>query len=185
MVYDKRTRLIVKTIHVNFDELPEMTSDKYNSGLAPQCQTMAFKHNHLSPEPLCQENVPIADTIVTTSLKELEILSVGTRQHLDTDGEMCIFALTVSQAEPKNIKEAMADQAWKEAMQEELHLFERLDVWKLVDRPYNKNVIGMISLWKNKRDEKTNVIRNKACLVAKGYCQEEGTDFKESFAQVA
>ncbi|GKE38633.1 retrovirus-related pol polyprotein from transposon TNT 1-94, partial [Tanacetum coccineum] len=50
-----------------------------------------------------------------------------TKRQLDTDGEMCMFALTVSRAEPKNIKEAMADHAWIEAMQEELHQFERLD----------------------------------------------------------
>ncbi|GJV96781.1 hypothetical protein Tco_1548358 [Tanacetum coccineum] len=44
------------------------------------------------------------------------------------DPEMCMFALTVSNAEPKNIKEAMDDHAWIEAMQEELHQFDRLKV---------------------------------------------------------
>ncbi|GKE89207.1 retrovirus-related pol polyprotein from transposon TNT 1-94, partial [Tanacetum coccineum] len=65
---------------------------------------------------------------------------------------MCMFALTVSQNEPKNIKEAMADSAWIE---------------------------------KNKRDEEQTVIRNKARVVAKGYSQQEGIDFEESFAPVA
>nr|GEV96311.1 retrovirus-related Pol polyprotein from transposon TNT 1-94 [Tanacetum cinerariifolium] len=51
---------------------------------------------------------------------------VQTRRQLATDSEMCMFALTVSTAEPKNIKEAMADSAWREAMQEELHQFNRL-----------------------------------------------------------
>ncbi|GJT26069.1 retrovirus-related pol polyprotein from transposon TNT 1-94 [Tanacetum coccineum] len=54
--------------------------------------------------------------------------SIRTRRQLETDGEMCMFALTVSRTEPKNIKEAMADSAWIEAMQEELHQFDRLDV---------------------------------------------------------
>ncbi|GKC66125.1 hypothetical protein Tco_1098723 [Tanacetum coccineum] len=45
--------------------------------------------------------------------------SIRTRRQLETDGEMCMFALTVSQTEPKNIKEAMADSAWIESMQEE------------------------------------------------------------------
>ncbi|GKF56074.1 hypothetical protein Tco_0166414 [Tanacetum coccineum] len=54
--------------------------------------------------------------------------SIRTRRQLQTDGEMCMFALTVSQTEPKNIKEAMANSAWIEAMQEELHQFDRLDV---------------------------------------------------------
>ncbi|GKF39749.1 retrovirus-related pol polyprotein from transposon TNT 1-94 [Tanacetum coccineum] len=78
---------------------------------------------------------------------------------------MCMFALTMSRTEPKTIKEAMADSAWIEAMQEELHEFDRLD--------------------KNKRDEENTVIRNKDHLVAKGYAQKEGIDFEESFAPVA
>ncbi|GJQ94553.1 retrovirus-related pol polyprotein from transposon TNT 1-94 [Tanacetum coccineum] len=98
---------------------------------------------------------------------------------------MCMFALTVSTTEPKNIKEAMADSAWIEAMQEELHQFDRLQVWELVDKPFGKNVIKLKWLWINKKDEDQTIIRNKTRLVAKGYAQEEGINFKESFALVA
>nr|GEX17257.1 retrovirus-related Pol polyprotein from transposon TNT 1-94 [Tanacetum cinerariifolium] len=111
--------------------------------------------------------------------------SVRTRRQLESDGEMCMFALTVSRTKPKNIKEAMADSAWIKLMQEELHQFDRLDVWELVDRPLCKNVINMKWLWKNKRDKENIVIRNKSRLVAKGYAQKEGVDFEESFAPVA
>ncbi|GJR84018.1 retrovirus-related pol polyprotein from transposon TNT 1-94 [Tanacetum coccineum] len=111
--------------------------------------------------------------------------SIGTRRQLETDGEMYMFALTVSQTKPKNIKEAMVDSAWIESMQEELHQFDRLDVWELVDRPLCKNVINLKWLWKNKRDEENTVIQNKSHLVAKGYAQKEGIDFEESFAPVA
>ncbi|GJY95790.1 retrovirus-related pol polyprotein from transposon TNT 1-94, partial [Tanacetum coccineum] len=55
---------------------------------------------------------------------------VQTRRQLATDLEMCMFTLTVSTAEPKNIKEAMADSAWIEAMHEELHQFDKLQVWE-------------------------------------------------------
>nr|GEZ41913.1 Gag-Pol polyprotein [Tanacetum cinerariifolium] len=79
----------------------------------------------------------------------------------------------------------MVDSAWIELMQEELHQFDRLDVWELVDRPLCKNVINMKWIWKNKRDEENTVIRNKSRLVAKGYAQKEGVDFEESFAPVA
>nr|GEV69126.1 reverse transcriptase domain-containing protein [Tanacetum cinerariifolium] len=103
--------------------------------------------------------------------------------HIDL--EMCMYALTVSTAEPKNIKEAMADSAWIEAMQEELSQFDRLQVWELVDKPFGKSIIRIKWLWKNKKDEDQTVIRNKARLVAKGYAQEEGIDFEESFALVA
>ncbi|GJR45275.1 retrovirus-related pol polyprotein from transposon TNT 1-94 [Tanacetum coccineum] len=95
---------------------------------------------------------------------------VQTRRQLATDPEMCMFALTVSIVEPKNIKEAMADSAWIEAMQEELHQFDRLQVWELVDKPFGKNVIKLKWLWKNKKDEDQT---------------EEGIDFKKSFALVA
>ncbi|GKG14890.1 hypothetical protein Tco_0354490 [Tanacetum coccineum] len=80
---------------------------------------------------------------------------VQTRRQLATDPEMCMFALTVSTAKPKNIKEAMADSVWIEAMQEELHQFDRLQVWELVDKPFKW-------LWKNKKDEDQTIIRNKA-----------------------
>ncbi|GJV77409.1 retrovirus-related pol polyprotein from transposon TNT 1-94 [Tanacetum coccineum] len=103
----------------------------------------------------------------------------------NTDPEMCMFALTISTAEPKNIREAMADHAWIEAMQEELHQFKRLGVWELVDKQFRKNVIDFKWLWKDKKDEDNTVIHNKAHLVAKGYRQEEGIDFEESFALVA
>nr|GEW18375.1 retrovirus-related Pol polyprotein from transposon TNT 1-94 [Tanacetum cinerariifolium] len=110
---------------------------------------------------------------------------VQTRQQLATDPKMCMYALTMSTTEPKNIKEAMADSVWIEAMQEELHQFDRLQVWELVDKPFGKTVIKIKWLWKNKKDEDQIVIRNKARLVAKGYAQEEGIDFEESFAPVA
>ncbi|GJX89128.1 retrovirus-related pol polyprotein from transposon TNT 1-94 [Tanacetum coccineum] len=72
-----------------------------------------------------------------------------------------------------------------EAMQDELHQFDRLNVWELVDNPFGKTIIKLKWLWKNKKDEDNIVIRNKARLVAKGYAQEEGIDFGESFTPVA
>ncbi|GJT09640.1 retrovirus-related pol polyprotein from transposon TNT 1-94 [Tanacetum coccineum] len=110
---------------------------------------------------------------------------VMTRQRLHTDSEVCMYALTVSTIEPKNIKEAMADHSWIESMQDELNQFERLQVWELVPRPEGKNVIALKWLWKNKCDAENIVVRNKTRLVAKGYKQEEGIDFEESFAHVA
>nr|GEX81816.1 retrovirus-related Pol polyprotein from transposon TNT 1-94 [Tanacetum cinerariifolium] len=70
-------------------------------------------------------------------------------------------------------------------MQDELNQFKHLDVWKLVERPIGKNIITVKWIWKNKTDAENTVIRNKSCLVSKGYRQEEGIDFKESFSPVA
>ncbi|GJV09444.1 retrovirus-related pol polyprotein from transposon TNT 1-94 [Tanacetum coccineum] len=94
---------------------------------------------------------------------------------------MCMFALSVSKAEPKNIKEAMANHTWIQAMREELHKSDKLNVWELVDKPFR---INLKWLWKNKKDEDNTVIHNKIRLLAKGYHQEEGIDFEESFAPV-
>ncbi|GJU11028.1 retrovirus-related pol polyprotein from transposon TNT 1-94 [Tanacetum coccineum] len=70
-------------------------------------------------------------------------------------------------------------------MQDELSQFKRLDVWQLVPLPEGRHAIKVKWLWKNKTDAKNTVIRNKSRLVAKGYSQQEGIDFEESFAPVA
>nr|GFA64052.1 hypothetical protein [Tanacetum cinerariifolium] len=76
--------------------------------------------------------------------------SVRTRLQLESDGEMCMFVLTLSQTEPKNIKEAMADSAWIESMQEELHQFDRLDLIEIVlfivDSGCSKHMTGNLKL---------------------------------------
>ncbi|GJU39585.1 gag-pol polyprotein [Tanacetum coccineum] len=110
---------------------------------------------------------------------------VMTRQRLHTDSEVCMCALTVSTLEPKIIKGSMLDHNWIESMQDELHQFERLDVWELVPRPDGKNIIAVKWLWKNKYDAENIVIRNKSRLVAKGYKKEEGIDFEESLSPIA
>ncbi|GKD74625.1 hypothetical protein Tco_1332907 [Tanacetum coccineum] len=90
-----------------------------------------------------------------------------TRKRLQSDPEVCMYALAVNTLEPKNIKEAMSDHSWIESMQDELHQFKRLDVWELVPRPDGKNIIAVTWLWKNKSDAENIVIRNKSRLVAK------------------
>nr|GFC54944.1 Gag-Pol polyprotein [Tanacetum cinerariifolium] len=125
-VFNKRTRVIVETIHVNFDELPQMASDHVSSDLAPECQRMELEHDSLSPglqdkretssrhvdssnintfyqhhpsEHRWTKDHPLEQVIGNPSQ------SVRTRRQLESDGEMCMFALT-----------------------EELHQFDRLDV---------------------------------------------------------
>ncbi|GKE90674.1 retrovirus-related pol polyprotein from transposon TNT 1-94 [Tanacetum coccineum] len=74
---------------------------------------------------------------------------------------------------------------WIESMQEELLQFKRLDVWVLVSFSNHVKPLTLKWLFKNKHDEENTVIRNKTLLVVRGYRQEEGIDFKESFAPVA
>jgi hypothetical protein len=95
------------------------------------------------------------------------------------------FTCYTSQIEPKKIDEALNDEFWVLAMQEELNQFERNEVWTLVPRPKTTNVIGTKWIYRNKSDEDGNIVRNKARLVAQGYSQIEGIDFEETFAPVA
>ncbi|GKC56350.1 retrovirus-related pol polyprotein from transposon TNT 1-94, partial [Tanacetum coccineum] len=104
---------------------------------------------------------------------------------LRADGDMCMYALIVSTMEPRNVKEAMTDPAWIESMQEKLLQFKRLDVWVLVPALDNIKPLTLKWLFKNKHDEENIVIRNKPHLVVRGYRQEEGIDFEESFTLVA
>nr|GEV91451.1 uncharacterized mitochondrial protein AtMg00820-like [Tanacetum cinerariifolium] len=86
--------------------------------------------------------------------------------------------------ELKNVKEAMKDPAWIDSMQEELLQFKRLDVCVPVSAPDNISPLTLKWLFKNKHDEVQMVIRNKSRLVVRGYRQEEGIDFEESFIPV-
>ncbi|GJS41401.1 putative ribonuclease H-like domain-containing protein [Tanacetum coccineum] len=70
-------------------------------------------------------------------------------------------------------------------MQDELLQFRLQKVWRLVDLPKGKHAIGTKWVYKNKKDERGTVVRNKARLVAQGYTQEEGIDYDEVFAPVA
>ncbi|GJS69393.1 retrovirus-related pol polyprotein from transposon TNT 1-94 [Tanacetum coccineum] len=110
---------------------------------------------------------------------------VLTRNQLRTDGDICTYALIVSTMEPRNVKKAMIDPAWIDSMQEELLQFKRLDVWVLVPPSDNIKPLTLKWLFKNKHDEENTIIRNKTRLVVRGYRQEEGIDFEESFTLVA
>ncbi|GJS18327.1 putative ribonuclease H-like domain-containing protein [Tanacetum coccineum] len=89
------------------------------------------------------------------------------------DQQHCLFAYFLSQEEPKKIAEALQDDSWVQAMQEELLQFKLQQVWVLVDLPHGMKVIGTKWVYRNKRDERGVVVRNKARLVAQGYTQEE------------
>ncbi|GJV03420.1 putative ribonuclease H-like domain-containing protein, partial [Tanacetum coccineum] len=87
--------------------------------------------------------------------------------------------------EPKKLIQALDDPSWIEAMQEELLQFKLQKVWTLVDLPIGKRAIRTKWVFRNKKDGRGIVVRNKARLVAQGYTQEEGIDYDEVFALVA
>nr|GEW56583.1 hypothetical protein [Tanacetum cinerariifolium] len=180
-VFNMRTRAIVETIHVNFDELPQMASDhvvlkssaKTTPDASNQCQQQHTTplNNQTTHEPTCQ--VPIQAPTVTSTENINQAEMIEENAEVENDEFINIFCTLIQ------------DRGETLSRHEELHQFDRLDVWELVDRPLCKNIINMKWLWKNKRDKENTVIRNKSRLVAKGYAQKEGVDFEESFAPVA
>jgi len=91
----------------------------------------------------------------------------------------------ISMIEPTTVDETLSDDGWILAMQEELNQFQRNDVWDLVPKPSQKNIIGTKWVFMNKLNEQGEVTKNKTRLVAQGYSQQEGIDYTEIFAPVA
>ncbi|GJR68116.1 retrovirus-related pol polyprotein from transposon TNT 1-94 [Tanacetum coccineum] len=110
---------------------------------------------------------------------------VSTRKQLATDALWCLYNSVLPKVEPKNFKSTITEDWWFQAMQDEIHEFDRLQVWELVPQPDCVMIIALKWIYKVKLDEYGDVLKNKARLVAKGYRQEEGIDFEESFAPLA
>ncbi|GJS24423.1 putative ribonuclease H-like domain-containing protein [Tanacetum coccineum] len=110
---------------------------------------------------------------------------VSTRLQLHEQALLCYYDVFLTSVKPKNYKDTLTQACWIEAMQEELYEFERLKVLELVPPPDKAFVITLNRIYKVKLDELGGILKNKAWLVARGYCQEEGINFEESFAPVA
>ncbi|GJV49471.1 retrovirus-related pol polyprotein from transposon TNT 1-94 [Tanacetum coccineum] len=201
-IYNKRTRLINETIHVDFDELTAMASKKLSLGLGHQLLTHGTISSGLVPNPpsltpvaspvpavVASDPADSTDTPSSTTilkpLKNHNPQSVSTRHQLQNEAMFCYFVAFLTSVEPKNYKKALKESCWIKAMQEELNEFERLEVWELIPRPDRVMIITLKWIFKVKLDELGGVLKNKARLVARGYHQEEGIDFEESFSPVA
>nr|GEU70119.1 hypothetical protein [Tanacetum cinerariifolium] len=133
----------------------------------------------LNPPPGVNEPVPkfIAPIAEVIAPEPTESTSSPSSTTVDQDAPSAI--------EPKTYKDALTQACCIQVMQEELNEFERLEVWELVLHPDKVMVITLKWIYKVKLDELGAILKNKARLVARGYRQEEGIDFEESFAPVA
>nr|GFB99868.1 integrase, catalytic region, zinc finger, CCHC-type, peptidase aspartic, catalytic [Tanacetum cinerariifolium] len=130
-----------------------------------------------SPAQAVQVSVSSAGTPLSTTIDQ-DVPSL----HISPSSS----ALSVlSKIEPKNFKSAIIEDCWFQAMQDEIHEFDRIQVWELVPQPDRVMIIVLKWIYKVKLDEYGDVLKNKAWLVAKGYHQEEGIDFEECVAPVA
>nr|GEU31345.1 retrovirus-related Pol polyprotein from transposon TNT 1-94 [Tanacetum cinerariifolium] len=110
---------------------------------------------------------------------------VSTRKQFATDALWCLYNSVLSKVEPKKFKSTITEDCWFQAMQDEIHEFDRIQVWELVPQPNCVMIIALKWIYKVKLDEYDDVLKNKARLVAKGCRQVNGIDFEESFAPVA
>ena len=87
--------------------------------------------------------------------------------------------------EPESFDEASKLNKWRAAMEEEMMMILKNETWTLVDRPTNKKVIGVRWVYKTKLNTDGSINKFKARLIVKGYSQQHGVDFLDTFAPVA
>nr|GFA54060.1 hypothetical protein [Tanacetum cinerariifolium] len=175
-VFNKRTRVIMESIHVNFDELPHMASDQNSFDPAPECQTMPLNHDSLSPaiQQTYDENDQVADDeFINIFSNPVQDQGETSTRHVDLSNMHTFYQRYPS--EHRWIKDHQLEQVIGNPLQS-VRTRRQLE---------SDAVMCMFALTKNKRDEENTVIRNKYRLVAKGYAQKEGVDFEESFVPVA
>nr|GEY71097.1 putative ribonuclease H-like domain-containing protein [Tanacetum cinerariifolium] len=135
--------------------------------------------------PISQIIGDLSLTTQTRSMTKVIKDQGGLSQIFNEDFHTCMSACFLLQEEPKRVHQALKDPTWIEAMQKELLQFKMKKVWILVDLPHGKRAIGTKWAYRNKKDERGIVVRNKARLVAQGHTQEEEINYEEVFAPVA
>nr|GEW23516.1 hypothetical protein [Tanacetum cinerariifolium] len=136
-IYNKLTRLIMETIHVEFDELMAMASEQFGSGPKLQLMTPGIISSRLV------QNVSSPTPYVSPTKKDWDILFQPMFDEYFHPSPSALFRVLLDVAsipvdtivKPKNYKEALKESCWIDAIQEEIHEFERLQVWELVPRP--------------------------------------------------
>ncbi|KAI0529349.1 hypothetical protein KFK09_001896 [Dendrobium nobile] len=183
-IFNKRTLVVEESTHVVFDESDMPSESKAEDDEIEAIQGVETTTLRERVEP--QEDLPREWRYSSSHPKELILgdpsEGVRTRHGLRKKVSHSAF---ISMIEPTSIDQALGDEFWILAMQEELNQFTRIDVWELVKRPKEQSVVGTKWVFKNKVNDSGIIIRNKARLVAKGYNQIEGIDFEETFAPVA
>nr|GEW67904.1 hypothetical protein [Tanacetum cinerariifolium] len=122
-IYNRRTKKIMETMNVSFDELLAMAFEQRSS--KPRLQSEL----DLLFEAMYDDYIGGQPSATARTVPPAQEPQVRQTNQLRSDGDMCMYALTVSTMEPKNVNEAMTDPTWIDSMQEELLQFKRLDVY--------------------------------------------------------
>jgi len=160
----------------------EDTSEPHNtleSDESPEADPTSEAHNEAASDESQDGSQQATQSKNTFQYKSShpEYLLIGniesprrTRSHFKQEEYMLRLLLVI---EPATIDEALSNDGWIVAMQEELNQFQRNDVWNLVTKPDHKNIIGTKRVFRNKLNKKGEVVRNKARLITQGYSQQE------------
>nr|GEW02614.1 retrovirus-related Pol polyprotein from transposon TNT 1-94 [Tanacetum cinerariifolium] len=193
-IYNKRTRRIMETIHVQLDELTKPLAPVHlSTGAAPNLLTP--RHIRVAAGSTYMEDNPVApvDNNPFINVFPLEPCSnasssgdvTSTRKQLAIDALWCLYNSVLSKVKPKNFKYVITEDCWFQAMQDEIHEFDRLQVWELLPQRDCVMIIALKWIYKVKLDEYGDVLKKQGTVGGKGIQQVEGIDFEESFALVA
>ena len=136
-----------------------------------------------SPDDPC-ENVDHTTTDSTTTTEPLRRSTRVSEPSTRLKNYHCYFALATIH-EPRSFREASSHPSWQAAMTEELSALEKTQTWDLVELPPGKSVVSCKWVYKVKTLSDGTIDRYKARLVARGFTQEYGIDYEETFAPVA
>ncbi|GJW86469.1 retrovirus-related pol polyprotein from transposon TNT 1-94 [Tanacetum coccineum] len=190
IILNKHTRKVEESLNVTFDETPPpsktspLVDDDLDEEEAIKVTEKKNLENNIEDETLeIDEIVNIKES--RNHPLENVIGNLNQRTLRSQAQNQSNFFCFISTIEPKNVNEALADESWIVAMQEELNQFIANDVWELVPQPRNMTIIGTKWVFRNKLDENGSVSQNKARLVAQGYNQQEGIDYNETHTPTA
>ncbi|GJW17891.1 putative ribonuclease H-like domain-containing protein [Tanacetum coccineum] len=168
------------------EEEPEVNLGNItNSYIVPNTPDTRIYKDHPIDNVISEVQSTIQTRRMSKPTSEQGFLSDVYEQKTHDTLNTCLYACFLSYIEPTSIAKALSDSSWMEAMQEELLQFKLQQFGILGISPNGKKAIGIKWVFKNKKDERGIVIRNKARLVAQGHRQEECIDYKEVFALVA
>ncbi|GJR59277.1 putative ribonuclease H-like domain-containing protein [Tanacetum coccineum] len=156
-----------------------------NSYIVPTTPNTRIHKDHLIDNVISEVQSTVQTRRMSKSTSEQGFLSDVYEQKTYDTLNTCLYACFLSQIKPTSIAKALSDSSWVEAIQEKLLQFKLQQVWILVDLLNGKKAIRIKWVFRNKKDERGIVNRNKARLVAQGHRQEEGIDYEEVFAPVA
>ncbi|GKB54491.1 retrovirus-related pol polyprotein from transposon TNT 1-94 [Tanacetum coccineum] len=190
IILNKHTRKVEESLNVTFDETPppSKTSPLVDDDLDEEEAIKVTEKKNLEND-IEDETLEIDEIVNIKESRnhplENVIGNLNQRTLRSQAQNQSNFFCFISTIEPKNVNEALTDESWIVAMQEELNQFIANDVWELVPQPRNMTIIGTKWVFRNKLDENGVVSRNKARLVAEGYNQQEGIDYDETYALVS